>query len=450
MDLPQNESLKEDKEISKLVNFMEDKRSSAKTGNPVDDVEETEISSLKENKSELHGRMSFKRKVSRKKEKTMMTKMFIQKSDMRKKETREETEVKEVWLANTVEDYEEKGLLPGEMYHLSLASMTSDTQACLRSLTHAFLTKPNPAGNLKVETEDWGCFVSWSPPPPPGHSCLDGYRVEIRKAEDNSTVKPLLVKSLKRSEESVEVKVSELGRISNYTLSLFSTASRNVSFEGQENMKEKLPNLEILRESSLPVETPFTLGPLAPSNLRLESASHSSLKVKWDSAQEHEKQSYIVSTKLVSSTSESNIGFEVIKVNGDSATISKLDSGRLFLVSVAAVVNSENKCFKSKAVSIEAATRPMPPTDLKILMEDKMQTGHKIKLFWNRSASVNVTRYELTIRSEDEYHREKYIVEDVNGRKDQNEPVSFLAPITMELDIDYKINVYSLFDHRGV
>ena len=79
-----------------------------------------------------------------------------------------------------------------------------------------------------------------------------------------------------------------------------------------------------------------------------------------------------------------------------------------------------------------------------------MQNGHRMKLVWIRSASVNVTRYELTIRSEDEYHREKYIVEDVNGRKDQNEPVSFLAPITMESTIDYKINVYSLFDHGGV
>ena len=367
---------------------------------------------------------------------------FKEKSSMRDDEAANpETTVKEVWLKKDVEEYEEKDLLPGEMYHLSLASMTSDTQTCLRPPTQTLLTKPNPAGNLKVNPGEWRCVVvSWSPPPPPGHSCLDGYRVEIRKAGDNSTVQPLLVKSVKRSEESIELKVSELGLVSNYKLSLFSTASRNVLLEqGQE--KEKLANLEILRESSLPVETSFTLGPLAPSNLRLESSSHSSLKVKWDPAQEDDKYSYIVST---------NPDSKEIKVHGNnSATISKLASGHLFCISVAAAVTSENKCFESKAVSIMAPTKPTPPTNLKILREGRLANGHKMKLVWNRSSSASVTSYELTLRSEDEYHKENYLV-DVNDRKDQNDPVQFLAPMTMEPDTDYKINVYSLFEHGGV
>ena len=369
-----------------------------------------------------------------------ITEAFTQKRDIGKKDPREETEVKEVWLSRDLEEYEEKDLLPGEAYHVTLASMTSDTQTCLRPPTRTLLTKPKPAGNLKVDTEEWSCVVRWSPPPPPGHSCLDGYRVEIRRAEDNSTVQPLLVKSVKRSEESVELKVSELGLVSNYRLSLFSTASRNVSSQhGQEN--EKLPNLEILRESSLPVETSFTLGPLAPSNLRLESSSHSSLKVKWDPAQEHDKSSYIVSTNPVS---------KEIKVHGNnSATISKLGSGQLFRVSVVAAVTAGNKHFESKAVSIEAPTKPMPPTNLKILREGRSADGHKMKLVWSRSSSASVTRYELTVRSEDEYHKENYLV-DVNNRKDQNEPVQFLAPMTMDPDIDYKINIYSLFEHGGV
>ena len=348
--------------------------------------------------------------------------------------------LKEVWPSRDLEEYEEKRLLPGEAYHVTLASMTSYTQSCLRPPTRTLLTKPKPAGNLKVNTEEWSCVVRWSPPPPPGHSCLDGYRVEVRKAEDNSTVQPLLVKSVKRSEESVELKVSELGLVSNYRLSLFSTASRNVSSQhGQEN--EKLPNLEILRESSLPVETSFTLGPLAPTNLRLESSSHSSLKVKWDPTQEHDKSSYLVST---------NPNSKEIKVHGNnSATISKLGSGQLFRVSVVAAVTAGNKHFESKAVSIEAPTKPMPPTNLKILREGRLADGHKMKLVWSRSSSASVTRYELTVRSEDEYHKENYLV-DVNNRKDQNEPVQFLAPMTMDPDIDYKINIYSLFEHGGV
>ena len=89
----------------------------------------------------------------------------------------------------------------------------------------------------------------------------------------------------------------------------------------------------------------------------------------------------------------------------------------------------------------------MPPTNLKILSEGRLANGHKMKLVWTRSTSASVTSYELTIRSEDEYHREEYPVR-VNDRKDQN--VSFLAPMIMEPDIDYKINVYSLFEHGGV
>lgn len=264
-----------------------------------------------------------------------------------------------------------------------------------------------------------------------GHSCLDGYRLEIWKAEDDSTVQPLLVKSVKRWEESVELNASELGHVSNYRLSLFSTASRNVStYQRQE--KEKLPNLEILRESSLPVETSFTLGPLAPANLRLESSSPTSLKVKWDPApQEHEKYSYIVTTN---STSQG------IKVHGNnSATISKLGSGQIFRVSVASTLTTVHKCFKSKSVFIEAATKPMPPTNLKSRL---LANGHKMMLVWDRSTSLSVNRYELTMRSEDEYQRQ---IVDI----DQSEPtVTFLAPMTM--DIDYKINVYSLFEHGGV
>ena len=402
---------------------------------------------MKGKKFEIHGKMSFI--LRRKKKKKMMTEVFTQKQDMGKKERREETEVKEIWLARDIEEYEEKELLPGEMYHLALASMTSDTQACLRSQTRTFLTKPHPAGNLKVATEEWGSLVTWSPPPPPGHSCLDGYRVEIRKAEDSSTVQPLLVKSLKRSEESVELKISELGLVSDYRISLFSTASRSVSCDRDENMKEKLPNMEILRESSLPVETSFTLSPSAPSNLRLEGASHSSLKVKWDPTEGRNE--HIVSTKLVSSFSESKKEFEEIKVNGNSATLSKLDSGQAYLVSVAAVVNIENRCFKSKEVSIEAPTKPMPPTNLKISTEDPvgLKNGQQMKLVWKRSTSMSVTCYELTVRGEDEYEREKYLVE-VNDREYKNKPVSFVVPIKMEVDVDYKINVYSLFEHGGV
>merc|ERR1719220_3072089 len=131
--------------------------------------------------------------------------------------------------------------------------MSSDTQACLQPQTQTFLTKPGPAGNLKVTTEERDCIVTWSPPPPPGHSCLEGYRLEIRKAEDDLTSPPLLVKSVKKSGESLELIESELGFVSDYRLSLFSVASGNVSHSGQQS--GNLLNLEISRESSPAAET---------------------------------------------------------------------------------------------------------------------------------------------------------------------------------------------------
>ena len=429
-----------DRKVSDKITKMKDEKTTSPAFN------KKEIFNLK--KSEFHDKISSVLRKRIKKESVRVAP--IQKKDILEMQPtiKEVTDVKEIWLASDVEDYEEKDLLPGEMYTISLASMSSDTQACLQPQTQTFLTKPGPAGNLKVTTEERDCIVTWSPPPPPGHSCLEGYRLEIRKAEDDLTSPPLLVKSVKKSGESLELIESELGFVSDYRLSLFSVASGNVSHSGQQS--GKLLNLEILRESSPAAETSFTLSPLPPLNLRLESASHSSLKVKWDPSEEQTNHSYIISTRVVSNSSESNPGIEEIKVNGTAATLSNLDSGQIYQISVATVVNVGNigKSFKSKEVSIESATKPMPPTDLRILTKDpnKLQSVDQLRLAWKRSASVRVTRYELTIKSEDEYHREKYLV-DGHDRKD--ELVFFLASTTMEADTDYKINVFSLIEHGG-
>ena len=329
-------------------------------------------------------------------------------------------------------------------YQVSLSSMTSDTQGCLKPLSRFYLTKPNPAGNLRVTEEELGSWlVSWSPPPPPGHSCLAGYRVEVRKADQDPSTQPLVVKRAIKSVESLRLNASELGPVSECRLSLFVEASRDVSAYEQSTGSEILPYIKILKATSPPTEANFTFSPLAPTNLRLESATHSSLKVKWDppaTQGERAVQSYIVTTKLLSSSPEDNKIFDEVKVAGTIATITKLEPGRTFLVAVAAIVNFERTPINSKdSKPIEATTKPLPPTNLEILT-----ISPKFRLRWTKSPTTRVTSYELTIRSEDDFST--YTV-DAADKTDKT--VKFLAPMDMKAQTDYKINVYSLLELGG-
>jgi len=415
--------------------------------NPLNDIDESGKTKISENTASF----GFKRKqssVRRRKDPAgvlLKGSPFTQRKELREADDSiRESEVKETWLDVDVEKHEEKDLLPGETYKVSLSSMTSDTQGCLKPLSRFYLTKPNPAGNLRVTEEELGSWlVSWSPPPPPGHSCLAGYRVEVRKADQDPSTQPLVVKRAIKSVESLRLNASELGPVSECRLSLFVEASRDVSAYEQSTGSEILPYIKILKATSPPTEANFTFSPLAPTNLRLESATHSSLKVKWDppaTQGERAVQSYIVTTKLLSSSPEDNKIFDEVKVAGTIATITKLEPGRTFLVAVAAIVNFEGTPINSKdSKPIEATTKPLPPTNLEILT-----ISPKFRLRWTKSPTTRVTSYELTIRSEDDFST--YTV-DAADKTDKT--VKFLAPMDMKAETDYKINVYSLLELGG-
>ena len=79
-----------------------------------------------------------------------------------------------------------------------------------------------------------------------------------------------------------------------YEISITSIASGK-----QDNLDpEQLKLPKTYKEESTPFKKSFVLDPLPPLDLKLESSTPSSLKVKWEAPQEQGTYSYVVSVKV--------------------------------------------------------------------------------------------------------------------------------------------------------
>jgi hypothetical protein len=111
----------------------------------------------------------------------------------------------------------------------------------------------------------------------------------------------------------------------------------------------------------------YVLSPPPPTDLKLEAATTSSLKIKWEHPPEQTKLSYTVSIKVWGHSvcfsqylipffkemvMETNKQLEEMKqpVETNSATIQKLASGQVYLVSVVNSVKVADKTYESSAV----------------------------------------------------------------------------------------------------
>ena len=60
-----------------------------------------------------------------------------------------------IWLSDpSQKTYEDRLILPGEMYKVTLYSMISEKQHCLKPLHGVFLSKPGPPGKVRAFSSD--------------------------------------------------------------------------------------------------------------------------------------------------------------------------------------------------------------------------------------------------------------------------------------------------------
>jgi hypothetical protein len=104
--------------------------------------------------------------------------------------------------------------------------------------------------------------------------------------------KLLLEKSLPKAEERLQLEASELRQSLEFTISLVSTA------RAPEGPRRDQAVISYLNTESDPVRVCYVLSPPPPTDLKLEAATTSSLKIKWEHPPEQTKLFYTVSIKV--------------------------------------------------------------------------------------------------------------------------------------------------------
>ena len=125
---------------------------------------------------------------------------------------------------------------------------------------------------LEIVGEESGkVLVSWSPPPPPGNSARDGYKLVVKKKGET---KELLQRKPGRGEDKIELEAELLLPAVEYVFSLYTTAKAETESE-----TDALDVNKIRHSESSPAEETFVMDPAPPKDLKLEPSSTSSIKV---------------------------------------------------------------------------------------------------------------------------------------------------------------------------
>ena len=344
------------------------------------------------------------------------------------KHIRRAREPDEVWLGAEELEHTVKNLKPGERYRLELRSMTG-TQTCLEDKVPStvLVTIPLPPRNLEIATSSDEVKISWVPPEGQGHSFLKGYKVILRDPSGK------LVKELMQSEHSRVVALTNLLSASEYVVAL-ATVCREEEESGREG------DTDFLESSSDFVEARAVTLPLPPHNLKLETTTHNSLKVKWDqstSTPNNAKVSYRIGIQASNLEVRGQMGEDMKEVETNIFTFSHLPdilgSGEQYKITVETVAQLSGQNYYSSTLAETFTTRPLPPE--KLVIEDATK-----QLFrWQRSPSPSVSSYKLKIKRDDEKATD-YIIQSTG---DESGSVSFAIPTELEPGGEYKINIYS-------
>ena len=231
-----------------------------------------------------------------------------------------------------------------------------------------------------------------------------------------------------------------------YTVALATICSDGLSTVNRRNS----PNPDkILETRSELVEISFVPLPKPPTNLSLESAQVTSLKIKWDPPTDFNATAkYNITVHALNPEVQAKMAEDLVKETDSNIFTVKvpevIGTGEPYEISVDTVVNVSGKFFHSSPIKKVFVTKPLPPEKL-LAPETENQ-----EFSWKRSMSPSVKEYKFKIKKDDEKAAD-YVVEDTDQKYDvyHQHEVRFQVPFEFQEGVEYKINVYSLIVHEG-
>eukprot|EP00092_Neocalanus_flemingeri_P001833 GFUD01001954.1.p1 GENE.GFUD01001954.1~~GFUD01001954.1.p1 ORF type:complete len:952 (+),score=205.85 GFUD01001954.1:214-3069(+) len=354
-----------------------------------------------------------------------------------------EREPDEIWLGSEEVEYEMNNLKPGERYQLELRTMTGN-QTCIEEKVprKLILTKPLPPNmeNFSVESSSDCIFVSWTAPEADGHTFMEGYKIQV-KSKGHAILREVLVSKHTRHLTVGDIILSA----TEYSVSL-SSVCRD---QGDALTEQDLMSLDHLESVSNQIGKTVVTPPQPPSGIKLEASASTSLKVKWDPPAyfpPDSKLSYNVGIQPLSlAVKEAMTDDKSKEIDSNVFTFSHLPqiigTGEAYRVSVQTVVNISGKSYQSESLSDIFTTKPLPPEKLTVIDATEQIFS------WLRSPTPKVQNYKLKIKKDTEKSTD-YWVTDL-GRDPSSSDVRFLLPLELEVDGEYKINIYSEVENGG-
>jgi len=354
-----------------------------------------------------------------------------------------EREPDEIWLGNEEVEYEMNNLKPGERYQLELRTMTGN-QTCVEEKVprKLILTKPMPPSfdSYNVESSASEIFITWSAPEAEGHSFMEGYKVQVKSSEGTA------LKEFTLSKHSRNLTISDIiASATQYTISI-SSMCRD---QGETLADEDLMRLDYLESFSNTLEKTTVTPPNPPMNIKLETAASTSLKVKWDppiNIPANTRVSYHAAIVALNPVVRDAMVEDKSKdIESTVFTFSHLPeiigTGELYRVSIQTVVTIAGKHYQSESISGIFATKPLPPEKLTVIDASEQIFS------WMRSPSPGVENYKLKVKKDNEKSTD-YWVNDP-GRDSTSSAIRFKLPMELEVDGEYKINIYSEVENGG-
>ena len=352
----------------------------------------------------------------------------------------------EIWLPRDANEHIAENLQPGEKYQIELKSMT-DFQKCLdeKAPKVVVLTKPLPPSNIQIQESFDQASVEWSPPEGCGHSCLVGYKIQLRIKSDGKLIKDEFVSTLRPRLITFE----EIFSTMEYEITCASVCRNNyILSSGIMNQPTEIHSDSVTRS--------FVAPPRPPLNIRLESSQPTSLRIKWDPPLDcNTKPTFNISLRPLNPEVQKSLVEDMVKETETNVfTFSKLPdvvgTGKIYEVSVKTVINVGGKFYHSAPAKKAFMTKPLPPENLSVL-NSKCQ-----EFSWIVSKTAGVKRYKFKIKKEEEKAID-FIIDDNTIQEEsfdesqeiEAQKLTFKVPLKFEEGIEYKINLYSLVEFEG-
>ena len=188
----------------------------------------------------------------------------------------------------------------------------------------------------------------------------------------------------------------------------------------------------------------FVTRPRPPRNLRLEAATSSSLKVRWDPPPDCSlKPAYTVTILPLDQEVAEELGDTFSKeVEAAVFTFSKLPevtgAGKKYEVSVRTAVTVGVKLLQSEAATKTFVTKPQAPECLEIANSNCQEFS------WRRSLTQGVVKYKFRVKKDEERPVDFFVEDNVILEEEEpslaspGQPISFRVPGKFEEGSEYR------------